>query len=232
MRGVELVASIYWLRPGDAPAEVRARLAALLDDEERTRGARFAFERDRELYLFAHGLTRHALGRHLDLDPRALRFTATADGRPELAEPARPVRFNLSHTPGLVACVICAAPCGVDVEHLGRARILREVLAPSEIALLDALPEPDRAAGFRRFWTLKEAYLKARGVGIAVSLPAIAFRPEPVPVLAASPFPDEDPAAWRLWSATPTPDHHAACAVLAGALEVRFEARDATAVLP
>lgn len=88
-------------------------------------------------------------------------------------------RFNITHTDGLVALAIARAPIGVDVEWLARpgrtVELAERYFAPTEVAALFALPEARRRDRFFDLWTLKEAYIKARGLGLAIPLDSFAF---------------------------------------------------------
>jgi 4'-phosphopantetheinyl transferase len=213
-----------WLgRPEDIDSRARACLLELLDDAERERARRFVFERDRECYTFAHGFLRLILARYINVDPHTLRFVGQPNGRPELATLAghRPLRFNLSHTRGLVACIVTStADCGVDVERGSRANyrdLIPLVLAASEAAELAALPEESQADRFLEIWTLKEAYLKGRGLGLAAPLREIAFAgSETAPRCSTSSTLDDDDRAWRFWSGRPTSAHWVAVALRTG----------------
>src|SRR5262249_1633095 len=116
---------------------------------------------------------------NLDCAPRDLRFvTDGPGGRPELAASHPPLRFNLSHTHGLVACVVARAACGVDVESLGTAdhdELAPSVLAPTELADYRALPDTERRERLLEIWTLKESYLKGIGLGLSRPLDSVAF---------------------------------------------------------
>lgn len=182
-------------QPARFSAADRAWLLQVLDAEEQQRYERFRFERDRHIYLVAHAMTRALLARALtESDPRRLRFCQGPHGRPELAAmeaSSNPLRFNLSHTHGMVACGLTwGADIGVDVEHVDR-RLDMESLAPNvlasgELEQLRRLPHSGRRARFFEFWTLKEAYLKAVGQGLGLPLASIDFRPEgPSPVRGA-----------------------------------------------
>ncbi|MDQ1681084.1 MAG: 4-phosphopantetheinyl transferase [Frankiaceae bacterium] len=134
---------------------------------ERTRAARFLAEGDRRDYVAAHVLLRRALS---SVDPayapHEWEFVVGEHGRPEL--PDRRIRFNLSHARGVVACVIAGTDCGIDVERLEPERDLprRRVLTADESAALAALPAAEQPLRYARLWTLKEAYAKARGLGL------------------------------------------------------------------
>lgn len=210
---------------GDAAA---ARAAALLDEGESDRAARFVFARDRRLYTLAHGFLRLVLAGHLEVDPRALRFVPGAGQRPELAGPdSATLRFNLSHTQGLVGVVLAAAPCGIDVESLGTVdyrRLVDMVLARAERAELLALPEAERRERFLEIWTLKEAYLKGIGLGLSHPLDAVTF----------TGFSDErrcNDTDWRFFSFRASAAHRAAATLYTGGRPGCFHVRDATRVL-
>jgi 4'-phosphopantetheinyl transferase len=104
-------------------------------------------------------------------------FVADRYGRPFIAAPAveRPVYFSLSHTEGCVACVVSGCEAvGVDVEEVHEQHSLlataRSNFSPEEIDALRALPPKDLVDRFFDYWTLKEAYLKARGTGLSLPL--------------------------------------------------------------
>ncbi|HEU5107565.1 MAG TPA: 4'-phosphopantetheinyl transferase superfamily protein, partial [Micromonosporaceae bacterium] len=144
---------------------------------------RLRFAADRRCFAVAHGLLRTALSRCVpDVPPRAWRFRVGRYGRPEIGGPAAGagVRFNLSHTAGLAAVVVAREmDCGVDVETAGRTvdvlRVARGVLAPEELTELLAVAPAGRRSGFLRYWTLKEAYAKARGLGMRLPFDRIRF---------------------------------------------------------
>ncbi len=206
--------------PGDTEAE-RAWLA-VLSDAERQRMARFLRDHDRRLYLTAHALLRAALSWCAPgVDPAAWAFQTGPHGRPELAGAmaASGLRFNLSHTPGLVAClVIRDVDCGIDVEAVDRLDDLdalgRTVLAGSERAAVTSLPPDQRRAAFFRYWTLKEAYVKARGLGLTLPVDRCAFDLHAFGArLLDDPALDDDVAAWQFEQWWPTRQHVLALAL-------------------
>jgi 4'-phosphopantetheinyl transferase len=197
-------------------------LRALLDEDERGREQRLIRPGDRALFVAAHALVRQQLSRVVSFDPRDWRFVANGHGRPEIANlpPHAPrIRFNLSHTAGLAACAITGdREVGVDVEHLGRALthdVAARFFAPREVADLEKLPPGDRGRVFFDYWTLKEAYIKARGLGLALPLRHFAFvlRPPAPPRVTFDDAIDDEPGSWQFVQASPTPAHRLALAV-------------------
>jgi len=160
-----------------------ARYRALLSDDELARGRQFAFERDRHRWLLTRALARTVLAGYAGCEPGSLEFARDALGKPALAWPAGlPLDFNLSHTAGLVACAVTAGEAvGIDVEDAERpvAHLLlaRRFFAPSEVEIIERAPPERQREVFYEIWTLKEAYLKARGLGLSISLASFAVTP-------------------------------------------------------
>jgi len=198
-------AHVWLARTGAGAKSALAACEDLLDPREQARKARFRPADKRREFAIAHALVRVALSRYADVPPRAWRFVENAHGRPEIAGPAGvpPLRFNLSHADGLAACAIALEnDIGVDVESCSRAvdlRVASRFFARDEVRALEALPAARRARRFLELWTLKEAYIKARGLGLALPLRSFAFDLAPGRPPAVR-FLDElgdDPARWR-----------------------------------
>jgi 4'-phosphopantetheinyl transferase len=198
---------------------------AILSPAERQRMQRFCFDRDRLVFLAAHGLARTALSACApSVPPEAWEFAHTERGRPEVAAPqAAPIlRFNISHTSGLVACVVTAlTDCGIDVEMVGRPtgfdRLAGRVLSQAEQTRLKAAPAHAQPELFFGYWTLKEAYLKARACGISVPLDecAFEFRPEGIRLQLEGAL-DDDVTDWQFAQWSPTTEHVLAVALRNG----------------
>ncbi len=146
----------------------------VLDAEESARLDGFVRPADRDAYAVAHVTLRRLLGERLGRTPEAVvleREPCTHCGGPHgrPVVPGNEVHFSLSHTNGLVLIALAPAPVGVDVEAVPEASTITDVatqLHPQERAELAGLPAADRAFGFTRCWTRKEAVLKAAGVGL------------------------------------------------------------------
>lgn len=166
---------VWWARPGGAGAG----LTGLLDPRERASHRRLARAADRRRYLSAHALARLVLSGYLGCHPASLQLTARCascggpHGKPRLVDPLSDLQFSLSHSGDrVVVAVARGAPVGVDVEDASKDRdpagLLDLVLSASERPGLDRLPPSARAEGFLRYWTRKEAALKATGDGLTV----------------------------------------------------------------
>lgn len=178
---------------------------ALLSPEETQRLARLRVPGVRRELLASRALLRNVLSRYAAVQPADWRFVIGDHGRPELAPTpgAPPLRFNLSHTRGMIAVAVTLVnDVGVDVESatrdVGDARLARRFFASVEADDVTARDGDDRRERFFAYWTLKEAYIKARGLGLAIPLDQFWFKLEPEPPrIAFDPALGDDPAWWR-----------------------------------
>jgi 4'-phosphopantetheinyl transferase len=149
-----------------------------LSVEEKRRAERFVFDRDRREFLMAHGLIRAALSRAMPtVDPSKWLINPDKDGRPYVAGPIGVGRlhFSLSHTKGCIACAVSPNEAvGIDVEECsprdGLMEIAEKNFSADEIATLRALEPQEQSKRFFEYWTIKEAYIKARGKGLRIPL--------------------------------------------------------------
>lgn len=173
-----------WRASLDVPFDLQRRLEEVLSPDEVAAAARFRAPESRRRHAAAHGVLRLVLARYLAADPRSLRFVRRCavcggpHGKPALAVPrSEGLSFNLSHS-GSIALVAVARrrPVGVDCEQLRPDVAHREIAArfftPREVAQLDGLPEAAGRDAFFACWVRKEAYVKARGEGLSLSLDA------------------------------------------------------------
>lgn len=176
-------AHLWIVRPEEIrdPALLR-RYRSLLSEDERRKCARYRFEKDHHTCLVTRALLRTTLSRYVDVPADAWRFVTNDYGCPAIDEPreARFLRFNLSHTPGLVVCLVARGrDLGVDVEDRTRRGSLLEVadrfFSPFEVTALRGLPPEQQLDRFFLYWTLKESYIKARGMGLAIPLAQFSF---------------------------------------------------------
>jgi 4'-phosphopantetheinyl transferase len=156
------------------------RVMTLLQAAEPERFARYRLDADRVMFLAGRLMARTLVGDALGVAPPAWRWREGPHGRPEIDAPGVTLRFNLSHSAGLVVCALAnGRDVGVDVEHLARPPVdrlmVRRYCSPAEAADVAAQDEHRWQERFLVYWTLKEAYLKARGTGISLPLADITF---------------------------------------------------------
>ena len=195
---------LWFAYPEDVlPGTVTEACAQLLSEEERKRWQAFRFDERRREYLTTRALVRSALSRYHSLPPEAWRFQTNAYGKPAV-NPDCGLCFNLSNSPELVVCAIAEGiQLGVDAEPFDRSAKITElgaeVFSPLEIAQLEALREEERLDRALSLWTLKESYIKARGIGLSLPLQTISFlfsEAEGIR-LEIDPCQDDDARCWR-----------------------------------
>jgi 4'-phosphopantetheinyl transferase len=194
------------------PDAEQAERAAVLARDEVARAARFHFERDRRRWTAARGAVRAVLAGYAGVPAASLAFRVGPHGKPALDGPAARagLDFNVSHSGDLALCAVThERAVGVDVEAIrpdfATGEVARRFFAPAEVAALEALPPAERVEAFFACWTRKEAYIKARGTGIALGLDRfeVSLAPgRPVALLATQDGPVAA-ARWRLGALAP-----------------------------
>ncbi len=194
----------------------------LLDREERNRLQRFQREKDRHLFAASHAFLRRTLSPYVKIPPDQLRFVVNRHGKPSLDGHSKDavIHFNLAHTYDLVVVAVNGGgEVGVDVERLDRdvdpLEIGDRFFSREESADLRDTPAAGRVRRFFQYWTLKEAFLKARGQGLSAALDRFTLHvlPEGRATLSTFSEQEEDVAAWSLFHFEPTPEHIVAACV-------------------
>ncbi|WP_329572828.1 4'-phosphopantetheinyl transferase family protein [Kitasatospora sp. NBC_01266] len=217
-----------WICPNDdlPPALAGVLATHWLDEQERGNANRFLFERDRRQYLVAHTLVRRALALEVGVAEADLVFWRSSRGRPFLRPlPGGPPRgsahldFNLSHASGYnLLGIVRGHRVGVDVERLDRDpqtidTIVRTFTPQEQSWVAGAAPGHPRTRRALRLWTLKEAYSKARGLGLGLPFDEFSFTLAEDRVLDFRPPADDLGRQWRFLELEPVPEVLVAVAV-------------------
>ncbi|MCS6815117.1 MAG: 4'-phosphopantetheinyl transferase superfamily protein [Cyanobacteria bacterium] len=140
-----------------------------LSPDERQRAERFRFPRDRQRFVAGRGWLRTLLARYLNITPTLVQFEYLSHGKPVLVNDPT-IQFNLSHSQDLALCVVTRQHAvGIDVEYLRPVAandIAQRFFRPNEWTTLATLNPEEQQSAFFRYWTCKEAYLKACGDGL------------------------------------------------------------------
>ncbi len=211
--------AVWWMSPEDLRAGELEIVEGLLVDEERERAGRFHFDRDRQIYIAAHGICRGLLTYCFGKAPESWRFMVADHGKPELVwQPGDPrIRVNISHTRGMAAVALTVeSDIGVDVEWRQRdpevEQLAKRMFAASECQLVLSAPENEKRDRFLAFWTLKEAYVKAIGKGLSQPLDAFSFSLDTLEISFQDTSAD-DPEKWHFERYQPGLQHMLALAV-------------------
>lgn len=146
---------------------------AILDYEELQKAARFRFEPDRQWFLIKRIILKKLLSLYLGITPQMVRFRYNPHGKPHLSTRSGgdSIQFNTSHSQGLAVYVVSRQRhLGVDLESLQTIPEIDALLSrwfpPRKAMSLQKLPTQEKHLAFYRWWTQREAYLKALGKGL------------------------------------------------------------------
>ncbi len=211
-----------WKARLDVPADLLPEYQETLSMEELAKAQQFRFDVHRQRWTVAHAVLRILLGQYLGIAPQLLRFHTNAYGKPALVMPEQSysLEFNLSHSANLALYAFSwQRHVGVDVEHM-RADIPYDQLAQHSFSLheqttLCSLSGEQKHQAFYNCWTRKEAYIKARGMGL--SLPLDLFDVSLVPgepaALLQSRESSQEVQRWSMQELHPEPEYAGALMV-------------------
>jgi 4'-phosphopantetheinyl transferase len=149
----------------------------ILPESEREKSFRFRFDIIRMRYTKCHFLLRVLLGQYLGVDFYDQEFYRNQHGKPSLSSTKdhNPILFNLSNSENICVYVFThEGEVGVDVEKIHdlseMGKIVERFFSPLENKQFCSLPENNRKKTFFKYWTRKEALIKAMGVGLSFPL--------------------------------------------------------------
>jgi 4'-phosphopantetheinyl transferase len=144
-----------------------------LSEQERHQAEKFRFEADKKAFIIRRGALRELAGRYLGIPPGELSFYAGSYGKPFISEQQNQtgLQFSISVTrQKIILAFTKGGHVGVDIEVVRPIEdidsIAQRFFSPSEAALLRSQPHSEKVRHFYMLWTLKEALLKALGIGL------------------------------------------------------------------
>lgn len=214
------------LAPSDACVEACFRH---LSADERERASRFRVEHLKTAFTLSRAILRVLMGRYLAIEPDRIRFVYGTRGKPRVAFPETPLKFNLAHS-GSFAAYAFAVGCevGVDIEEVrpvpDQENIVRRFFSAEECEEWLELEPSQRDYAFFRCWTRKEAYIKALGDGLSIPLDSFRVSLQPgVPPRLIHAAGESTPASrWSLCSLAPAEGYVGSLALPARARTVRI----------
>jgi 4'-phosphopantetheinyl transferase len=210
-----------WRASLDVPAARLLHLQKTLSEDEVKRAQRFVAQHDHDRFVAARGILRDIISRYVQREPQNLCFDYGERGKPELASAygLMPLRFNLAHSHDLALYAIAyQRETGIDVERIrpdvACEQIAERFFSPREYADLCRFPQQTRHRAFFRCWSLKEAYIKAQGIGLWQSLDDFSVLVDPAGKVTLTITDNATEATrWSLQELFPDPAYAAALAV-------------------
>jgi 4'-phosphopantetheinyl transferase len=203
-----------WRIDLDLPEVRLQHLAATLSSDEFARAQRFYFPEHRQRFIAGRGILRSILGCYLGIEPQEVQFDYEPRGKPVLAATFANsgLLFNLSHSQGLALCAVNRdRRIGIDLEYIRPISdveaLAQRFFLPREYDVMRSLSADQKQEVFFRYWTCKEAYLKATGQGIAQ------LEEVEVSLTPTEPASLQTSENWRLLELVPANNYVAAVAV-------------------
>lgn len=142
-----------------------------LSPDEHQKADGFLFEDLRKKYIISRGILRLLLGQYLKSSPQTISLGYSFYGKPFVKDQKK-FFFNLSHSHAYTAYIFSAHhQVGIDIEYKNPffdfESLVPYVLTPSEKTTYEEFRSCERRDLFYNVWTLKESFLKARGLGLS-----------------------------------------------------------------
>jgi 4'-phosphopantetheinyl transferase len=175
----------------------------ILGEAEQAHAGQLGAALQRQRYIEVHGRLRKILAQTVNESPSKISIKKTEHGKPYLADNPEVV-FNLSHSANtLVIAVSRNCQLGIDIEHCKQRTNLQGLVdkcfSEEESAYWRTLPEAQKMHEFYRFWTRKEAFVKATGRGIALGLHQCVINPENPAKFLSIPKEYGHASTWSVW---------------------------------
>jgi 4'-phosphopantetheinyl transferase len=220
-----------WCASLSASRDELSRFSSLLSADEKARAEKFYFERDSNRYIVGRGILRLLLGSYLKMEASRIEFTYGPHGKPavETIFQNKVLQFNLSHSNDQAVYIFgWDTIVGIDIEHIRPMQdaddFAEQFYSPRERALINSLSGDEKWAAFFKIWTCKEAFLKANGSGLTISLDQIEIHPQ-ADGSAKITFAGEGAGQatdWRIETFEPVTDYQGAIAIAGHAGRIIF----------
>ncbi len=206
-----------WKARLDVSEDILAELEQVLSADERERAARLRSSQVSRRFIAGRSIIRNILARYLKIESTQVRFSYNKAGKPFLLtdEEQKGLCFNLTHSHNLALVAITTSQeIGIDLEYLRQEidvnQVANNFFLPEELETLRNLTPELRRETFFKFWTVKEAYWKACGQDLGVTLkPLQNMGEEAFSLIETSP----EVASYKLYCFAPELDYTGALAI-------------------
>ena len=192
-----------WRLTLPVPEKTIEEFKNVLSPDEILRIKNFHFKPDREQYIASRGGLRNILSHYLNIEPQNICFSYTNYGKPYLD--CTDLTFNTSHSGKFIIYAITRKACiGIDIEQLKSdldfLSLAKTIFSEEEYIKFVMIPPHDKPLAFYRYWTRKEAYLKAIGIGLHYPLNQVqvSFLSTEKPKLLSAQLHHSEPHLWQL----------------------------------
>jgi len=195
----------------------------ILSIDEQIRAERIIFPKKREKFRSARSALRKILSIYMRQLPESINFEYGENGKPYLLQASQrsPINFNIAHSDDLmVAAFTKGISVGIDLELIQpistRNWIVKQYFSRNDQTIFQNIPEKDKKTAFINAWTIKEAYGKAMGFGLASPSQLNHFKPGLITTLPACHYEMVLDDSFWLLRFTPAEKYIATAAILTG----------------
>lgn len=152
-------------------------LRHILSPDETQRAEQYHFPEERQRFINSRGILKDILGLYLNIPPEKIRFRNNSFGKPfvDIGVPQIDLQFSMSRSHDLALYAItCNRQIGIDIEYIHPIleidQLIHRFFSLREKHAIRSVSPDHKLDTFFRYWTYKEAYIKAIGAGLSVSL--------------------------------------------------------------
>lgn len=144
-------------------------LKAGVSDSRLKKASRYANHADLLRSLCVEYLLNQMIRKNHPDYPTPVTLMYDEKGKPHLKnkDGSESIFISLSHSGDYVACMLDSVPCGIDIE-ICKEKHFKKIA--SRICTDNELPYIKSISDFYNIWTLKEAVLKATGMGLSLDM--------------------------------------------------------------
>ena len=143
-----------------------------LIEERQKKVDEYKFFKDKVLSLGAGLLLQKALEDE-NISIEKCQYKYNEHKKPYIIADEKIIHFNLSHSGEYVICAISNSEVGCDIEKIETAnfKTAKRFFSKNEYEIIMQEENLEKRNGlFYRFWTLKESFIKAAGIGLSLPL--------------------------------------------------------------
>lgn len=189
-----------------------------LSIEEIARMNSFKYDNHRNIFATARYSTRLICSELLNVNVTDLKIQLSAYGKPYFKD-YQHLQFSISHSGNFILIGFgMYFPLGIDIEivnpNIDHLNLSKSVFSIREITSLQKLTGKKLIEGFYNIWTQKESYIKAKGLGLHMSLDSFSVNlnnVEKYNLLEAAEG-QQETKKWQVFNFQTTSDYTAACA--------------------
>lgn len=151
-----------------------SELTSLLHKEELQKAQKYHFEKDSNRFIICRALLKCILANRTGIDLYEIKIDLDINNKPFLNKNSN-IHFNLSHSKDYGIIALSYNNIGIDLEYLNDNFEYMDVM-PTVFSLKEidvVLSKQNKTYQFFKYWTRKEAIVKATGTGINDFLPQI-----------------------------------------------------------